>query len=84
MKQGGTGEKILKILLGIFGIGVLLVCVLGVLFSIHELGKLEWFLVGIGIASVFWYIYHLKYADPSRYEAIMKELKGKRNIQNRE
>ena len=48
MKQGGTGEGILKILLGILGLGVLLVCVLGVLFSI--LGW-DWYCIGILVYS---------------------------------
>jgi hypothetical protein len=60
MKQSGVREGILKILLSIVGVGVLLVCILGVLFSVHEWGKLEWFLVGAGIASLFWFIHHLK------------------------
>ncbi|MBS3918522.1 MAG: hypothetical protein KG012_06505 [Deltaproteobacteria bacterium] len=83
MKQGGTGEGILKILLGILGLGVLLVCVLGVLFSIHEWDKLEWFLAGIGIASVFWFIHHLKETNPIRYDAMMKALRGKNNTQKK-
>jgi len=84
MKASGVGEKILKILLGIVGLGLLLVCVLGVLFSIPGLDKLDWFLVGVGVASVFWYIYHIKYTKPARYEAMMKELRGKINKQDRE
>jgi hypothetical protein len=84
MKEGGVGEKILKILLGIVGLGVLLVCILGVLFSIPELDKLDWFLVGVGVASVFWYIYHIKYTNPGKYKAIMDELKGKSNKQDTE
>jgi 4-hydroxybenzoate polyprenyltransferase len=84
MKESGVGEKILKILLGIVGLGLLLVCVLGVLFSIPGLNKLDWFLVGVGVASVFWYIYHIKYTKPARYEAMMKELRGKINKQDRE
>jgi 4-hydroxybenzoate polyprenyltransferase len=84
MKEGGVGEKTLKILLGIVGLGVLLVCILGVLFSIPELDKLDWFLVGVGLASVFWYIYHIKYTKPARYEAMMKELRGKTTKQDRE
>jgi 4-hydroxybenzoate polyprenyltransferase len=84
MKESGVGEKILKILLGIVGLGLLLVCVLGVLFSIPGLNKLDWFLVGVGVASVFWYIYHIKYTKPARYEAMMKELRGKTNKLDRE
>ena len=84
MKASGVGEKILKILLGIVGLGLLLVCVLGVLFSIPGLDKLDWFLVGVGVASVFWYIYHIKYTKPARYEAMMKELRGKTNKLDRE
>ena len=84
MKEGGVEEKILKILLGIFGLGVLLVCILGVLFSIPGLDKLDWFLVGVGVASVLWYIYHIKYTNPGKHKAIMDELKGKRNKQDTE
>jgi len=84
MKEGGVREKILKILLGTVGLGVLLVCILGVLFSIPELDKLDWFLVGIGVASVFWYIYHIKYTQPARYEAMMEELRRKTTKQDRE
>jgi hypothetical protein len=84
MKESGVGEKMLKILLSIVGLGFILVCVLGIFFSIHELGKLDWFLVGVGVASVFWYIYHVKYANPARYKAMMDELKGKNTKKEKE